>query len=219
MCPVEMRRWRRKPPKKRRGMPRRRRSERPGPEKGTWANRESACRPYFVQIAQEKERIEREEMLARAREAHKEQREKEEDGLAACGLVVHTLEHCVRGPFSGVPESAEQRSSGVAEGRGGHHGGACGSGPGHDAHVRAETEQEWEADYGTEIKVEGRQSLGQSRQPVAGRNWLQSALTLPGRGLPLRLLTRRKEVAWIWAGEARMTASSRNDMRNRSMNV
>lgn len=34
------------------------------------------------------------------------------------------------------------------------------------------------ADYGTDVRIEGR------------------------RGLPLRLMTRQKEVAWIWAGEA-----------------
>ncbi|CAE7719822.1 LZTR1 [Symbiodinium sp. CCMP2592] len=85
-------------------------------------------------IREEKERIEREEMLARAREAHKEQREKEEEFRKALN-----------------------------------------SDP---AELRKAAEDIMEADYGTEIKVEGR------------------------RGLPLRLLTRRKEVAWIWAGEA-----------------
>lgn len=84
-------------------------------------------------IREEKERIEREEMLARAREAHKEQREKEEEFRKALN-----------------------------------------SDP---ADLRKAAEDIMEADYGTEIKVEGR------------------------RGLPLRLLTRRKEVAWIWAGE------------------
>jgi len=42
---------------------------------------------------------------------------------------------------------------------------------------RAAAQGIMEADYGTDIKIEGR------------------------RGLPLRLLTRRKEVAWLWAGE------------------
>ncbi|CAE7711349.1 LZTR1 [Symbiodinium sp. CCMP2456] len=84
-------------------------------------------------IREEKERIEREEMLARAREAHKEQREKEEE---------------FRKALSSDP-----------------------------VEFRKAAEDIMEADYGTEIKVEGR------------------------RGLPLRLLTRRKEVAWIWAGE------------------
>lgn len=42
---------------------------------------------------------------------------------------------------------------------------------------RAAAQGIMEADYGTDIRVEGR------------------------RGLPLRLLTRRKEVAWLWAGE------------------
>ena len=85
-------------------------------------------------IREEKERIEREEMMQRAREAHKEQREKEEEFRKA-------LE-------SDAPE------------------------------LRKAAHEIMEADYGSEIKVEGR------------------------RGLPLRLLTRRKEVAWIWAGEA-----------------
>jgi len=43
--------------------------------------------------------------------------------------------------------------------------------------LRAAAQGLMEADYGTDVKVEGR------------------------RGLPLRLLTRRKEVAWLWAGE------------------
>ena len=85
-------------------------------------------------VREEKERQEREEMLARAREAHKEQREKEEEFRKA-------LE-------SEPPE------------------------------FRKAADEIMEADYGSEIKVEGR------------------------KGLPLRLLTRRKEVAWIWAGEA-----------------
>jgi len=43
--------------------------------------------------------------------------------------------------------------------------------------LRAAAQGLMEADYGTDVKIEGR------------------------RGLPLRLLTRRKEVAWLWAGE------------------
>ena len=38
---------------------------------------------------EEKERVEREEMLARAREAHKEQREKEEDGHSERIIIDH----------------------------------------------------------------------------------------------------------------------------------
>lgn len=85
------------------------------------------------QVREEKERIEREEMLARARELHKEQREKEEEFRKALN--------------SEPPE------------------------------LRKAAEDIMEADYGTEIKLQDRV------------------------GLPLRLLTRRKEVAWIWAGE------------------
>ena len=59
-----------------------------------------------------------------------------------------------------------------------------------------------EADYGTEIKVEGRQSLGKGRARSMGGGLSARPVLAPGRGLPLRLLTRRKEVAWIWAGEA-----------------
>jgi len=83
---------------------------------------------------EEKERQEREEMLARAREVHKEQREKEEEFRKALN--------------SEAPE------------------------------LRKAAEDIMEAEYGSEIP------------PIEGH-----------KGLPLRLLTRRKEVAWIWAGE------------------
>ena len=41
--------------------------------------RKAGGNPQTVVSVEEKERVEREEMLARAREAHKEQREKEEE--------------------------------------------------------------------------------------------------------------------------------------------
>lgn len=61
---------------------------------------------YLVSVLKEKERIEREEMLARAREAHKEQREKEEDRTphtAHRTMPLRSAPQC-----TGVPESAEQ---------------------------------------------------------------------------------------------------------------
>ncbi|CAJ1327814.1 unnamed protein product [Effrenium voratum] len=82
-------------------------------------------------VREEKERQEREEMLARAREVHKEQREKEEEFRKALN-----------------------------------------SDP---VELRKAADDLMEAEYGSGVKE--------------------------GVRLPLRLLTRRKEVAWIWAGE------------------
>lgn len=48
----------------------------------------------------------------------------------------------------------------------------------------------------------GRSPEPRQRSRSMGGGLSARPVLAPGRGLPLRLLTRRKEVAWIWAGEA-----------------